>query len=265
MEDRKQQVCVVTGGARGIGFGIARRMAGRGCAVGILDVDGERAAAAATTLQSGGTAAVGVAADVGDPDAVRSAMKTVADKLGAPSILVNNAGICRIQHWRSISVADWERVLYVNARGVLVVSQVAVDYMLPQRHGRIVTIVSAAALEPGPLNAHYAASKAAAVALVRSMAADLFPMGVTSNGVCPGEVATDLWAGLDEDYHRELGVSSAEVLARRLAGGRANSVDDVAGVVAFLASDEAEKVNGQIIYLSTKVGGDPGETSTASR
>lgn len=245
---------VVTGAGRGIGLAIAGRLAAAGCAVGILDIDGEAAESAAGRLRLAGFAAEWMQADVTRKESVGVAVDEVAARLGGIDILVNNAGLCRIQHWTRIEAQDFERLFRVNALGVLLASQSALPHLQRSDAGRIVTLVSGAALEPGPTNAHYAASKAAAIALVRSMAADLSRHGITSNGVCPGMVRTDLWKGLDEDFRREVGRGAEDELAARLGGGSGNSPEDVADVVAFLASTAARRVNGQIIFLSTPEG-----------
>ena len=225
--------CIVTGAARGIGAEIARTFAAEGARLGLLDVAGDIEVVAADLD------AVAELADLADPGATKQAMGHLVAALGGVDVLVNNAGILRIMPLLDITVEEWDLVLDVNARSVLVTTQVAARAMIAAgRGGRIVNMASMGARQAGAQQAHYAASKAAVVALTQAAATELGPHGITVNAICPGYVLTDMGAA----------TRTPEMVAEWSASsplGRCAEPADVARMALFLASDDAAYCTGQ--------------------
>jgi NAD(P)-dependent dehydrogenase (short-subunit alcohol dehydrogenase family) len=232
---------LVTGAGRGIGRAIAERLADEGAAVLVADIDDTEAKAVAK-----GIGAEAVHLDVGDPGAIDEFARTV----GALDIVVANAGIQTFAPASELSVADWDRVLAVNARGVLLTLQLASRVLNPG--GSAVTISSIQALLPNRLSAHYAASKAAVLSLTRSFAAELAPRGIRVNSVAPGRIDTSLSDFGSTEVGRITGVDADQVLDQRIAINPLNRIGrpaEIASVVAFLASDDASYITGECINV----------------
>lgn len=230
---------IVTGGARGIGAEIARGLAADGYRVAILDLLEEPGAATAAAI--GG---VFVRADVGDVGGARSAMAAAIRALGGVGVLVNSAGVLGTAPLLDIRVEDWDRVLRINARGTLLTMQCAAADMIERGiAGRIVNLASMAAKRGGPGEAHYAASKAAVVALTRAAAVEWGPHGITVNALCPGYVLTEMGAATRsaEDVRAWTALSPL---------GRLGSTADVAAVTRFLVSDGGSYFTGQALDVS---------------
>ncbi len=229
---------VVTGAARGIGAEIARTLAAAGAHVGVLDVSPDVKALAADL---GGPAAV---ADLLDADATRHALSGLIDALGGIDVLVNNAGILRITPLLDITVEEWDLVMDVNARSMLITTQVAARSMIAAgAGGRIINMSSMGAKRAGANQAHYAASKAAVISLTQAAAIELGPHGINVNAICPGYVLTEMGAA----------TRTAEMVAAWSATsplGRCAEPADVAGVALFLASDDAAYCTGQAINVT---------------
>jgi 3-oxoacyl-[acyl-carrier protein] reductase len=229
---------VVTGAARGIGAEIARTLAGAGATIGVLDVAAEVKAVAA---ELGGPVEI---ADVRDPDATRDAIGRLVDALGGVDVLVNDAGILRITPLLDITIEEWDLVLDVNARSMLVTIQVAARAMIAAgTGGRIVNLASMAAKQAAANQAHYAASKAAVVALTQAAAIELGPHGITVNAICPGYVLTEM--GADSRTPEMVAAWSAQSPL-----GRCAEPADVAGMALFLASDDAAYCTGQAFNVT---------------
>jgi NAD(P)-dependent dehydrogenase (short-subunit alcohol dehydrogenase family) len=229
---------LVTGAARGIGRAIAARLVRDGAPVVLLDRD---PAVADTAAELGATG--WVVADVSDPAEVRRAVADTLDCLGGLWALVNNAGIFGKTPLLEIDPAEWDEVMAVNARSVLLTTQAVAPAMIAAGGGRIVNLSSMAAKAGTPGEAAYAASKAAVMALTRIAAAELGPHGITVNCVCPGYVLTDMGA---ESRTTE----QVEAWAAQSPLGRCGTPDDVAGVVAHLVSDDAAYQTGQAVNVS---------------
>jgi 3-oxoacyl-[acyl-carrier protein] reductase len=239
------QVAIVTGAAGGIGAAVAARLASEGATVAVADRDEARAAETAEWI--GGTAfAVGV--DVTDASAVDAFVADVAERFGRLDVLVNNAGTTRDNLLFKMSEDDWDLVLDVNLKSVFLCSRAAQRVMVPARGGRIVSLSSRSALgNRGQSN--YAAAKAGIQGLTATMAAELGPYGINVNAVAPGYVATEM----TDATARRIGMEPEEHRARvaeNIPLRRVAFPEDVASVVAFLASDDARHVTGQTIYVT---------------
>lgn len=227
----------MTGAAQGIGRAIAARLVRDGAPVVLLDRD------PAVRDTAGELGATGwVVADVSDPQQVARALSDTLDCLGGLWALVNNAGIFAKTPLLQLDPADWDEMMAVNARSVLLTTQAAAPAMIAAGAGRIVNLASMAAKAGTPGEAAYAASKAAVVALTRIAAAELGPHGITVNCVCPGYVLTEM--GADTRTPEQV----AEWAARSPLG-RCATPDDVAGVVAHLLSDDAAYQTGQAVNV----------------
>ncbi|MEW1779511.1 SDR family oxidoreductase [Streptomyces sp. NPDC086777] len=242
------RVAVVTGAARGIGAATAVRLAHDGMAVAALDLDEESAAETAKTISESGGRAVAVGADVADAAQADQAVRRVADALGPPTVLVNNAGITRDNLIFRMSESDWDDVMAVHLRGSFLMTRAVQTYMVAARHGRIVNLSSTSALgNRGQVN--YAAAKAGLQGFTKTLAIELGQFGITANAVAPGFILTDMNRAV---AHR-LGVpwdDYAAACVRDIPVARAGTVTDVANTVSFLAAEEAGFVSGQVIYVA---------------
>ncbi len=230
--------CIVTGAARGIGAEIARTFTTAGAHVGVVDVAPDVKAVAADV---DGPLEI---ADLADPAAAAQAIGRLIAALGGIDVLVNNAGILRITPLLDITVEEWDLVLDVNARSMLVTTQVAARAMIAAgRGGRIINMASMAAKRAEAAQAHYAASKAAVVALTQAAAAELGAHAITVNAICPGYVLTEMGAA----------TRTPEMVAAWSATsplGRCAEPTDVARMAVFLASDDASYCTGQAFNVS---------------
>ncbi|MBF6465844.1 3-oxoacyl-ACP reductase FabG [Nocardia beijingensis] len=240
------RIAVVTGAARGIGAATALRLAAEGAAVAVLDRDAPDETAARIT-EAGGVARSYVC-DVTERGSVEAAFDRVATDLGSPQVLVNNAGITRDDLFFRLSEEDWHAVLAVNLTGAYHCAQVAQRFMTAQRYGRIVSLSSRSALGNRG-QANYAAAKAGIQGLTATLALELGPYNITVNAVAPGYIATAMTAATAD----RVGMSAEDhqkAAAERTPLGRVGRPEEVAAVIAFLASDEASYVSGQTLYVN---------------
>jgi 3-oxoacyl-[acyl-carrier protein] reductase len=236
------QVAVITGGARGIGLGIATVLAGAGARVVLADLDLDAAEAAAAHLRARGLAAEGLAADVTDRPSVDALAARVVAVHGRIDILAANAGIYPSTELAAIDDAVWDRVMDINVKGALHAVQACLPTMLERGYGRIVMSSSITGPITGQAGfAHYGASKAALLGLMRSVAVEVATRGVTVNAVMPGNVETP-----------GLGDTSEEHRTRMLSAipmGRFGTPEDVGFAVRYLASPEAAYMTGQTLVI----------------
>ena len=247
-EPRTPRTAVVTGGARGIGAATARRLAADGNAVAVLDLLEDQAAQTAKSIVADGGRAVGIGVDVSDAAAVEAAVARVTDELGAPTILVNNAGILRDNLLFKMSVDDWDAVLSVHLRGAFLVSRAVQQHQVAARWGRVVNLSSTSALGNRG-QANYAAAKAGMQGFTKTLAIELGKFGVTANAIAPGVIETDM---IRETAER-IGVSLEDYLgvaAKDIPVGRTGRPEDIAAAVSFFCSDEAGFVSGQVLYVA---------------
>ena len=230
----------MTGAARGIGAATAARLAAEGARVAVADQD--LAAARGTTASIGGDA-IAIELDVRSRASFESALRATLDQLGALDVLVNNAALTVRRPFFEIEDAEWDDVLAVNLRGVFLGCQLAGAHMREQRSGRIVNLGSLAGQQGSAVNgAHYAASKAGILALTKTVAKELAPFGVTVNTVAPAAIGGPLVDALPPETVTSL---TASIPLARL--GRS---DEVAGLIAYLASDEAGYVTGSTFDIN---------------
>jgi 2-hydroxycyclohexanecarboxyl-CoA dehydrogenase len=243
MSDR---VAVVTGAASGIGLGIARRLAADGHGVALLDRDGDGARGAAVDLTDQGLRAFHYEVDVADRTAVDRVFASVREDLGPVTILVTSAGIESFDALLDITPEQWDRILAVNLTGTFTCAQLAVADMRTQGWGRIVTISSSSAQSGAPNMAHYVASKGGVIGLTRALARELAGEGITVNTIPPTIVDTPM-----ARHSVEAGdVPSIEVMGAMVPVGRAGTPDDIAAACAFLCSDEASYITGQLVGVN---------------
>jgi 3-oxoacyl-[acyl-carrier protein] reductase len=242
------RVAVVTGAARGIGAGTARRLAADGLAVAVLDLKEGDCGATVDAITSAGGAALAVGADVSDAEQVKAAVAKVAAELGPPVVLVNNAGVIRDNMLFKMTDDDWDTVLGVHLRGAFLMSRACQKYMVDQRFGRIVNLSSSSALgNRGQVN--YSAAKAGMQGFTKTLAIELGQFGITANAVAPGFIATDMTAATAA----RMGIGFEEFQKAAATGipvRRVGTPDDVAHVISFLVSEGAGFVSGQVIYVA---------------
>jgi len=242
------RTAIVTGGARGIGAATARRLVADGRAVAVLDLLEEQAAETAAGIVAGGGRAIGLGVDVADAAAVEAAVARVTDELGAPTILVNNAGILRDNLLFKMSEDDWDAVLRVHLRGAFVMSRAVQAHMVAAGWGRIVNLSSTSALGNRG-QANYSAAKAGMQGLTKTLAIELGKFGVTANAVAPGVIATDMIAATAE----RVGVSLEDFLAaaaKDVPVGRAGRPEATAIYAGFFAPAEASVLPARVLYVA---------------
>ena len=250
----RDKVCIVTGGARGIGKGIGLRLVSEGAKVVLADLNGAQAKEAAAEINKAGGQAIWVSVDVADRDQARAMVERAVTEFGKLDVLFNNAGINHIQRFLDATEESFNRIMRVNALGVLVCTQEAAKQMIKQGHGgKIINTASLAGRQGFPDIAPYCASKFAVVGLTQASARALAPHKITVNGFAPGVVGTELWQQLDAEL-MELGDSKKpgeamhNFAASALVGGVATP-RDIAGLAAFLASAESDFITGQVIEI----------------
>ncbi|MGY0503025.1 3-oxoacyl-ACP reductase FabG [Nocardia sp. FBN12] len=242
------RTAIVTGAARGIGAAIATRLAADGMAVAVLDLDESAGKTTVDAIETAGGTALAVGADVADEASVAAAVERVSAELGAPTVLVNNAGILRDNLLFKMTVDDWDAVMNVHLRGAFLMTRAVQQHMVAAKFGRVVNLSSTSALGNRG-QANYSAAKAGMQGFTKTLAFELGKFGVTANAIAPGFIETEMTAataariGMDFDEFKRAAAAQIPV-------NRTGTPDDIAHTAAFLASEGAGFVSGQVIYVA---------------
>ncbi|MFA6892982.1 MAG: 3-oxoacyl-[acyl-carrier-protein] reductase [Synergistaceae bacterium] len=239
---QKERIALVTGGGRGIGREIALELARRGCSVALNYSRSEKAAEeAAAEIEAMGRKALTVKADVSSAAEVKEMFAFVASKLGTVEILVCNAGITRDNLLMRMKAEEWNDVISADLSSLFYCAKEALRPMLKARWGRIIAISSITGLIGNPGQCNYAAAKAGMTGFIKSLAREVGSRGITANAVAPGYIETDMTS--------ELPAEIKEAMLKNIPSGRTGTPSDVAKAVAFLASDDSEYIQGQVIAV----------------
>ena len=235
------RVALITGASRGIGRAIAHRLAAGGAVV-VAAARGDNAASTAAAIAEAGGRSEAIALDVTDAEAVTAAVTGILERHGRIDILVNNAGITRDQLMLRMKRDDWDAVLATNLTAAFTCIQAVLRPMVKQRRGRIISVSSVVGQSGNAGQANYAASKAGVIGLTKSLALEVASRNITVNAVTPGLIDTDMTRAISAGAHEEW--------AARIPMQRLGAPEDVAGAVAFLASDEASYITGHVLAVN---------------
>lgn len=234
------KTAIVTGAGRGLGQGIALKLAKEGALVGVCDINMESVQTTVNMIREAGGKAFGYEVDISERAAVEKLMQQFIAEHKVLDIMVNNAGINRDAMLHKMTDEQWDLVLKVNLNGTFYFTQAAAKLMRERGTGRIINIASASWL--GNIGqANYAASKAGVVGLTKTAARELAKKGVTANAICPGFISTDMTRAVPEKVW--------DIMISKIPAGRAGEPEDVGNLVAFLASDEASYITGEVINV----------------
>ena len=249
----KGKVVLVTGASQGIGEAISLRFANEGADL-VLCANEEQIFDVADKARKLGSRVLALVADVSDKAQVASLFKRIQDEFSVLDVSVHNAGIIKIARLAELSDQDWDEVMDVNCKGVFLCCQCAAELMIPQHRGRIINAASGQARQARAFTPHYAASKAGVVGITQSLAMELAPFGINVNAYCPGVISTKMWKYNDREWGRLLGRYGPGDYFKEAVGhiplGRPGSPEDVAGLVTFLASEDASYITGQAIHVN---------------
>ncbi len=234
------RTAIVTGSSRGLGKAIAEKLGILGANV-VLTGTSETVFNTAAELEAKGIKAVAIVGDVRNAEDVKNMISKAVETFGGIDILINNAGITKDKPMAMMSEDDWDTVLDINLKGCFLCTKAAAKLMIKKRYGRIINVSSVAGAYGNPGQANYSASKGGMIGLTKTTAKELATRGITCNAVTPGLIESDMTEILPEDLKRKY--------LEKIALGRFGTPEDVANVVAFLASDEAGYVTGQVIDI----------------
>ena len=248
MSTTEQRVAIVTGDARGIGAATAVRLAEEGRAVAVIDLDEAACKDTVEKITAAGGKALAVGCDVSDAGQVEAAVTRIAEELGAPVILVNNAGVLRDNLLFKMAESDWDTVMNVHLKGAFLMTRACQKYMVDAKFGRVVNLSSSSALgNRGQVN--YATAKAGLQGFTKTLAKELGKFGVTANAVAPGFIVTEMTAATAarvgmgfEDFQA--------AAATQIPVQRVGRPEDIANAIAFFAGDAAGFVSGQVMYVA---------------
>lgn len=234
------RTAIVTGSSRGLGKAIAEKLGIMGANV-VLTGTSETVFNTAAELEAKGIKAVAIVGDVRNAEDVKNMISKAVETFGGIDILINNAGITKDKPMAMMSEDDWDTVLDINLKGCFLCTKAAAKVMIKKKYGRIINVSSVAGAYGNPGQANYSASKGGMIGLTKTTAKELATRGITCNAVTPGLIESDMTEILPEDLKRKY--------LEKIALGRFGTPEDVANVVAFLASDEAGYVTGQVIDI----------------
>lgn len=283
MEQRLlDKVAIVTGAGQGIGRGVALRLAREGAKLVVAEYNPKTGAQVAAEISALGGEAIAYPVDIAQPAATKKLVDDVVARFGRVDILVNNAGLAQTKPMLDLTEADWDRLINVNQRGMFFCLQAVATQMIRQipeearagmgladvlnvlpsgeqpraqplaNYGKIVNLSSISGRRGRPLSTHYAASKAAVISITQSAALALAPYNINVNAVCPGVVPTAMWQQIDEERGKLFGSQPGEAMAafiNTIPLKRASTAEDVAGVIAFFCSADADYVTGQALNV----------------
>jgi 3-oxoacyl-[acyl-carrier protein] reductase len=243
-----ERVAIVTGAARGIGAATALRLAADGLAVAVVDLEEAAAKGTVDAVEAAGGRGLAVGADVSDPEQVEAAVGRVAAELGAPTVLVNNAGVTRDNLLFKMTELDWDTVMGVHLRGSFLMSRAVQKHMVEAKWGRIVNLSSTSALGNRG-QANYSTAKAGLQGFTKTLAIELGKFGVTANCIAPGFIVSDMTRAtaerIGQDWETYIAARAAEIPV-----ARAGQVEDIANAVSFFVSEAAGFVSGQVLYVA---------------
>jgi 3-oxoacyl-[acyl-carrier protein] reductase len=242
------RTAIITGAARGIGAAIAKRLSSDGFAVAILDLEKSACKAVVDDITASGGEALAIGVDVANEEAVETAVGQVADQLGAPTVLVNNAGVTRDNLLFKMTADDWDAVMNVHLRGSFLMSKATQKYMTQAMWGRIINLSSVSALGNRG-QANYAAAKAGLQGFTKTLAIELGRFGVTVNAIAPGFIETEMTS----NTAKRMGIPFDDfkaAAAKAIPVARVGQPEDVAAMASFFAREDASFVSGQVIYVA---------------
>ncbi|MEV7175532.1 3-oxoacyl-ACP reductase FabG [Kitasatospora sp. NPDC093679] len=242
------RTAVVTGAARGIGAGVAKRLAADGLSVAVIDLDEQACRPVVEEIEAAGGRALAVGVDVADEPGVQGAVDRIARELGAPTVLVNNAGITRDNLLFKMTADDWDAVMNVHLRGSFLMTRAVQGHMTEAGWGRIVNLSSTSALGNRG-QANYSAAKAGIQGFTKTLAIELGRFGVTANAIAPGFIETEMTA----ETARRIGMTFEEfkaAAATQIPVARTGRPEDIAHAVSFFAGEGAGFVSGQVLYVA---------------
>ncbi|ORI16414.1 3-oxoacyl-ACP reductase FabG [Rhodococcus sp. 1168] len=242
------KTAVVTGSARGIGAAVAKRLAKDGFGVAVVDLDEAACADTVGAIQAAGGQAVAIGANVADEESVKTAVDRIANEFGAPTVLINNAGITRDNLLFKMTVEDWDSVLGVHLRGSFLMTRAIQKHMIDAKWGRIVNLSSTSALGNRG-QANYSAAKAGMQGFTKTLAIELGKFGVTANAIAPGFIETEMTAATAA----RVGVPFEDfkaAAASQIPVNRVGNPDDIAHLASFFVSEGAGFISGQVVYAA---------------
>ncbi|GAA2748078.1 3-oxoacyl-ACP reductase FabG [Kitasatospora cinereorecta] len=242
------RVAIVTGGARGIGAATAKRLAADGYAVAVVDLEESAGKDTVDAIVAAGGRALAVGADVSDAEQVQAAVDRIAAELGAPVVLVNNAGVLRDNLLFKMSESDWDTVMNVHLKGAFLMTRAVQKHMVDAGFGRIVSLSSSSA-QGNRGQANYSAAKAGLQGFTKTLAIELGKFGITANAVAPGFIATDMTAATAARVGMEF-EAFKQAAATAIPVNRVGTPEDVAHTISFFASEGAGFVSGQVVYVA---------------
>lgn len=246
------RIAIVTGAGRGIGRGIAIRLAKDGADVVINDVNSSDVESVVKEVQACGRHSLGIVADVTKGKEVYAMVDKVVAEFGQLDIMVANAEIAQVKQALELTEEDWDNVFAVNAKGVFLCDQAAAKHMVTQKSGKIINCASIAGHAGFALLSHYSATKFAVRGFTQALAKELGPFGIQVNAYCPGIVGTAMWDFIDEEMGKYLNLPKGETLKKYselITAGRVETPDDVAAFVAYLASEDSDYMTGQSVMI----------------